>query len=311
MRIELRHLKMVLVVAELGSVRHAAPALGMSQAALTAQLRRIEHTLGGGLFSRHGDRVTLTDAGRHLMHGAQDLVDRFDVLRQRSAELARPDTAGIVRIAAVRATLLPELADVVRDQLPARRIVLREASSDTVIGMLVEGSADMAVTAWYGDSPMSPPDRVRCAVIVRAEPEFVAMPVTHPLAARAELDLADLANQEWLPTAPNDHSGQFESFRRNCLAAGFEPVSRHDLTEWRTIADLIRAGHGIGLVSPLRPAPDGLVYRPLAGSPQHRDLMLCWSVDSPMVAHAESVRSGLVDRYRTLAATAKLSPNGI
>ncbi|WP_411145915.1 helix-turn-helix domain-containing protein [Actinokineospora alba] len=46
----MRHLVIVLTTADLGTLRQAAPALGMSQIALSAQLRRIERTLGGNCF---------------------------------------------------------------------------------------------------------------------------------------------------------------------------------------------------------------------------------------------------------------------
>ncbi len=52
MNLELRHLKVVCAIAETGSVTKAASLLGLAQPALTAQLQRIERTLGGPLFER-------------------------------------------------------------------------------------------------------------------------------------------------------------------------------------------------------------------------------------------------------------------
>ena len=52
MNLELRHLKVVCAIAETGSVTKAASQLGLAQTALTAQLQRIERTLGGPLFER-------------------------------------------------------------------------------------------------------------------------------------------------------------------------------------------------------------------------------------------------------------------
>src|SRR3954454_3559078 len=52
MNLELRHLKVVCAIAETGSVTKAASQLGLDQPALTAQLQRIERTLGGPLFER-------------------------------------------------------------------------------------------------------------------------------------------------------------------------------------------------------------------------------------------------------------------
>lgn len=52
MNLELRHLRVVCAIAETGSVTKAASTLGLAQPALTAQLQRIERTLGGPLFER-------------------------------------------------------------------------------------------------------------------------------------------------------------------------------------------------------------------------------------------------------------------
>ena len=60
MNLELRHLKVVCAIAETGSVTKAASQLGLAQPALTAQLQRIERTLGGPLFDRDRRGVTLT-----------------------------------------------------------------------------------------------------------------------------------------------------------------------------------------------------------------------------------------------------------
>ncbi|MGZ5402477.1 MAG: LysR family transcriptional regulator, partial [Aeromicrobium sp.] len=50
--IETRHLRLVKVVAEQGSITRAASVLGTTQPALTRQLRRVEENLGGPLFQR-------------------------------------------------------------------------------------------------------------------------------------------------------------------------------------------------------------------------------------------------------------------
>src|SRR5258707_15888260 len=61
----LRELQAVLAIAELGSFRAAAAALGFTQAALSHQVAALEAALGQSLFDRPGGRaaVRLTPAG--------------------------------------------------------------------------------------------------------------------------------------------------------------------------------------------------------------------------------------------------------
>ncbi|MBC6451237.1 helix-turn-helix domain-containing protein [Actinokineospora xionganensis] len=89
MRLEMRHLVIVLTTADLGTLRQAAPALGMSQIALKAQLRRIEQALGGNLFRHDNNAMELTDLGRTFVCGARNVITRFDALRARVADSAK------------------------------------------------------------------------------------------------------------------------------------------------------------------------------------------------------------------------------
>ena len=75
---ELRHLRGFLAVAEHGTVTAAAARLHVAQPALSRQLRRLEKDLGVTLFARHGPRLVLTDAGRHMLEVAGDIVTRAD-----------------------------------------------------------------------------------------------------------------------------------------------------------------------------------------------------------------------------------------
>jgi DNA-binding transcriptional LysR family regulator len=60
MRLEVRHLELVVAIAESGSLRRAAAQLHLTQPAVTTQLKRIEQHLGGALFLRSTDGVLAT-----------------------------------------------------------------------------------------------------------------------------------------------------------------------------------------------------------------------------------------------------------
>src|SRR2546429_8517595 len=68
----LRELQAVLAIAELGSFRAAAAALGFTQSALSHQVSALEAALGQSLFHRPGGRaaVRLTPAGEAVCRRA-------------------------------------------------------------------------------------------------------------------------------------------------------------------------------------------------------------------------------------------------
>ena len=88
MNLELRHLKVVCAIAETGSVTKAASLLGLAQPALTAQLQRIERTLGGPLFDRDRRGARPTALGELVLSRARVLLPAMKGLQDEAARLA-------------------------------------------------------------------------------------------------------------------------------------------------------------------------------------------------------------------------------
>lgn len=87
-RIPLAPLQTFHAVAELGSFGGAARRLGITQPAVTQQIRRLEGRLGLPLFDRAGRRIILTDAGRTLLGYAQRVVHLLDAAAEAMEGLA-------------------------------------------------------------------------------------------------------------------------------------------------------------------------------------------------------------------------------
>src|ERR1700750_2460841 len=88
MNLELRHLKVVVAIAETGSVTKAASQLGLAPPALTAQLQRIERTLGGPLFERDRRGARPTALGELVLSRARVLLPAMKGLQDEAARLA-------------------------------------------------------------------------------------------------------------------------------------------------------------------------------------------------------------------------------
>ena len=84
MNVELRHLRVMVLVAEAGSVGRAARWLKVSQPSLTAQLKRIESAFGGELFERSRTGVTPTPLGRYAWTGRGRSSSMWITCPQRS-----------------------------------------------------------------------------------------------------------------------------------------------------------------------------------------------------------------------------------
>src|SRR3954465_4580729 len=110
MNLELRHLRVVCAIAETGSVTKAASQLGLAQPALTAQLQRIERTLGGPLFERDRRGARPTALGELVLSRARVLLPAMKGLQDEAARLAGSsgggDTMSRYRIGALGGPIL-------------------------------------------------------------------------------------------------------------------------------------------------------------------------------------------------------------
>src|SRR3984885_11872243 len=114
MNLELRHLRVVCAIAETGSVTKAASQLGLAQPALTAQLQRIERTLGGPLFERDRRGARPTALGELVLSRARVLLPAMKGLQDEAARLAGAVSEDIMSRYRIGAIGGPILAGMVR-----------------------------------------------------------------------------------------------------------------------------------------------------------------------------------------------------
>lgn len=124
-------LRVFLAVAQNGSLRRAARALGIGQPTVVRHVRQLEHSLGGRLFERTRDGHRLTQAGQGLLPMAQGMADAATVIDRRRMAFA-DHRGGVVRVAAgewAARFLAPRLA-ALADREPDLTIELAEAHND-------------------------------------------------------------------------------------------------------------------------------------------------------------------------------------
>ena len=106
-------LRVFLAVAQAGSLRRAARALGFGQPTVIRHLRQLEQSLATRLFERTPDGHRLTKWGQHLLPMAQSMADAATAIDRRRMAFGN-DAGGVVRVAAgewVARFLAPHLAD--------------------------------------------------------------------------------------------------------------------------------------------------------------------------------------------------------
>lgn len=286
MEIETRHLRLVKVVAEQGSITRAASVLGTTQPALTRQLRRVEENLGGPLFQRSRNGVEQTPLGRLVVGRAIAVLSVIDSLQTGVATGTLPTMPTQVRIGVRFGNALVGLMRGLRSTLPSTEIMTdSETRIDGLIDLVSSGRLDFAVIHEFigHEFPLGPRLIARP---VGCEPAFVLMAADHPLAGREELDLAELADERWL-LSPLDVDREGDCMNRVCWEAGFSPKISHYLSDGLAV-ELIRAGEAIALSTPTN-RDSGMVMKPLVGSPMRVRRLLLTTLDNPFVEHLDKL----------------------
>ncbi|WP_405095900.1 LysR family transcriptional regulator [Micromonospora sp. NBC_01412] len=295
MNLELRHLRVVCAIAETGSVTKAASTLGLAQPALTAQLQRIERTLGGPLFERDRRGARPTALGELVLSRARVLLPAMQGLQDEAARLAGADpTPARYRFGGVNSPILGRLVHRLAAAYPQAQITTYASwSADELAQLVGGGRMDYALVGVCGDS-LPPAGHGLTWREVAMEPVQVLLPGGHPMVERDEVRLVDLRDEQWV-AAPGD--GCFgDCFAAACARDGFTPSKMYE-ADVRGSIDLVEAGVAVALCqATFRPVP-GLVTRRLAGTPLRWRLMLGWHPDSAGVGFAGEVLDTAVSAY--------------
>jgi len=281
MNLELRHLKVVCAIAETGSVTKAASLLGLAQPALTAQLQRIERTLGGPLFERDRRGARPTALGELVLSRARVLLPAMKGLQDEAARLAGSGTdegMSRYRIGAAGGPVIGGLVARLSEAQPDAQITTHASYYvDELANMVLAGKLDYAQAGVCGDAiPSADYGLVWQTIAVDAV--CVLMPEDHLQAKGVEVDLAELADEQWAGGAGD---GCFpDCFAAACSRAGFTPRRMLD-SDIRGVVDMVESGLAIGICQPTFRPPAGLTSRPIAGGPLRWRQVLGWHPDSP------------------------------
>lgn len=297
MELELRHLRVLVSVADHGSVTKAAVALGVSQPSLSAQLLRIERLFGVPLFERSHNGVVPTGQGRIVLAKARLVL--ADVAELRALNVRRDDLSQPVelRMGGMPGPLLPAAIHQLTRLHDRSELTVRahtDSSSKALLRMVQAGQLDAAFVSDIVGYEAATPDGVRRTVLVPAEPVFVGLSEDHPLAGEQVIELGDLAGEQWL-VDPNDDLGGTAYLLQACRAAGFEPKINNEVSDGATARAFVSGGQYVALFQAIAPEGFGVVVRPLARDPIVQRHGLAWSQRCP-VDH-DLIRRAALDAY--------------
>ena len=290
--LELRVLRMLVALADHGTAAAAAKALHLSQPALSKQIALAERVTGLQLFERHPRGMRLTAAGEVVVERARAVLSQAQALTAETDRLRRT-VAGTLRLGFVAQAAneyTPDLLRAFADRYPGVTVELRQFDMRDLSAGLATAESDLALVR-------QPVDVEHLAGLeLLLEPRVAVLPAAHPLAARAQVSLAELFPDPWVVSAST-----FPAWQQYALATdqrAEEPVLGPTVHTVDEFLEVVAGGLGIGL------APQSAVrfYRrpgiAFVAVPDAEPSMctLSWRADLPQSAPARAFVDTVRDR---------------
>ena len=295
-RLELRHLRYFVAVAEELHFGRAARRLGITQPPLSLQIQRLETELGVRLFERTNRRVELTPAGKALLAEGRHVLADFDNAANAARRAARGETGSltVAFAASVMFLSLPRIIRRFRAQFPSVRLELRELPTGSQIVALRNGELDI------GFLREPPPDAELTTETVMREELLLALSKRHALASRKRLRLIDVANEDFVLFPRDLAPGLHAHVLAVCAEAGVHPRIVQTSRELYTTVSLVEAGLGVTIIpaSVRQMGWRGVRYYPIRSPSAVTRIDAAWRSDnaSPILpAFVEIARSAARD----------------
>lgn len=277
---ELRQLACFVAAAEELNFSRAAARMHISQPPFSRQIAKLERELGTRLLTRSSRSVSLTPAGANFLAEARQVL----AMAQKAAEVARRTQRGEIgslRIGFVGSTIytsVPAQLQAFRKLYPDAEITLQQMTVARQIDLLLAGQIDLG----FIRQPVSNP-RLAMSSLLK-ERFVVAVPATHALAEREDVDLGEIADEDLVAFSREEAPAIHSQLLTMCRERGFTPRIVQEVYPMSTVVGLVASGIGLAIVPELMSRLNILdvVYIALTGTERRSELLLAWRVDDEL-----------------------------
>ncbi len=225
-------------VARYGTFALAGDRLGITQSAVSMQLKKLEEQLGYAVLDRSGRKALINDAGRKVLAHAQQIEALLSQLRQGISEA---DVTGLLRIGSVSTTLLfdiPAALAKLRAQLPKLELHLTPGTSLELMQAVEEERLDAALIV----KPQHPIEGDVSWQTLRQEPFVLIAPAHASLRSAADL----LASSPFIRYDRSSHGGGLVD--RYLKRQRIKVSDRVEVDSIEAIALMVSGGQGVAII---------------------------------------------------------------
>lgn len=241
-RLELRYFRLVVAIAETGSITKAADRLFLTQSALSHQLKEVESLLETDLFHRVNKKLVLTESGKIFLEHSYSVLGEVQKLTNDLQKTSIGET-GKIRLMLEGSTgyqWLPRILKRFQLEFPNVDVRLSSTPSNKPIDQLLSGKIDVAIL-----------HRIRSEKNIEFKEilsdEVVALvPSNHELANKKYLQPEDFKNITYITHSKHfDESAFSEGFLK---PNGVMPKKVMYIQHTDALVGMVREGLGIAVL---------------------------------------------------------------
>lgn len=219
MKFGVRHIRHFIAVAEELHFRRAAERLHIAQPALSRSIKHLETQIGLQLLDRNNRNVMLTNAGTEFLKGCRGVLDSMEgmVTQARKASVGEVGHLIVGYTDFAISGRLPQLLQDFRSHYPQISIEPVHGFTGSQLEDMESGTLDFGFIT-------GPFKREEYTCITVQSDQYVAVLYeNHPLAGRSEIDLGELAGEQFILGDLVKWQHYHDHLLQICRSAGFTP----------------------------------------------------------------------------------------
>jgi DNA-binding transcriptional LysR family regulator len=291
--VELRELRIFLVLADELHFGRTAGRLGVSQPAVSEAVRVLESRLGVKVFDRTSRRVRLTPAGEDLKRSLVPALAALDQALAQTSELSHA-VRGLLRVGFVLTTEGPALSRLTaafQARYPACEVRLQEVETFDAYRALRRGDIDVLCNWLAVDEP-----DLTAGTAFAHYPRALAVAAAHRLASKSTVSIEDVADEEVASLPPTIPPAVYDLIVPPRTPSG-RPIRRTQPVQTiNEILSLVARGRIVHPTSSAVPIfnRDDVVLIPIADLPPiPLGLVWCTSRENPRIRALNEIASSM------------------
>ena len=292
--VELRELRIFLMLADELHFGRTAERLGISQPGVSEAVRVLESRLGVKVFDRTSRRVRLTPAGEQLKRSLAPALAAVDQALAQTSRLSRA-VRGLLRVGFVLTTEGPALSRLVaafQARYPACEVRLGEVETFDAYRALRRGDVDVLCNWLAVDEP-----DLTAGTAFAHYPRALAVAATHRLAGQTTVSIEDVADEEVAVLPPTIPAAVYDLIVPQRTPSG-RPIRRTQPVQTiHEILSLVARGRIVHPTSSTVPIfdRDDVVLLPLGDLPPiPLGLVWCTSRDNPRIRALNEIATSMI-----------------